>query len=321
MNKQQVSWFKQRNLQMIWETLTIGWVAELFNFSSLFKSKYGKLYIYIYHKLRFIFTKKPVIPLLEYVVTTKCTMNCRECNTRIPEFNKNGTHSEVTTYEKFKYDIDKLLKSTDFIYVLGFVGGEPMIANDLYKMIQYAINLKKIKRVFLATNCTILPCNNLIHAMKSNKFSAQISDYRHINSKIKYNQFKSCLIKNNINFNNYQEKRNSATWFSMPEMYIDYNEKRAVENYKTCFGRYCNMICDGVITQCTLSVYMYRNLQHTSNVMDEIVNIREIDSYCDLTNKIINFYSRPYSEFCHYCHWDNVKHDLPCGEQIESESL
>ncbi len=94
-------------------------------------------------------SRKAVVPCLEYVVTTKCTMNCKHCNTFIPYFNEK-THFKPVSFEMFKKDIDTLLKAVDYIDYFGFVGGEPLLAKDLAKMIKYACSKEKNTSHFLS---------------------------------------------------------------------------------------------------------------------------------------------------------------------------
>ena len=316
--------YKRNNLKMNWDIINNPWVFELFDMpfiNFLNKIKGRKIFDTIM-KLRFFITKKPVMPLLEYIVTTRCTMNCKECNTKIPEYNKNNTHSKITTFDEFKKDIDTLLAAVDYIEFFGFVGGEPLLASELDKMIKYAIKQKKIHHIFIATNGTILPNEKLLASLKNKKVSVQLSDYRNVtnikgNVKVKYDEYKKLLTDNKIQFNNFQEKRGAVTWFSMPEIYKDSLDEAKLESqFNNCFASYVHMMCEGVISNCMLATYIQRNLEMTEEMKGELINIRQIESSNYLKQKLIALYSKPYSPFCNYCHFDNIKSGLPCGEQI-----
>lgn len=319
--------FKKNSINHIWKLSMKNWIYELFSepiINFLKKFKCGNVVYNSYIKSRFIITKKPAMPILEYVVTTKCTMNCKHCNTFIPYFKKHK-HLQPVEFEEFKNDLDTILKSVDFIMFLGFVGGEPLLVKDLHKMLAYALKQRKVRHVFLATNCTLLPSKELLEVMKSKKFAVQISDYRNVklknNMAIKYAEFKKLCIEHGIRTSNFQEKRDAMTWQTMPELYRDRQDALYVQNlYDNCWGRNCNMICDGIFTQCTLSVYINRNMETTQEIKDEIINIRAYKSTKELTQEFIRFYSRPHSEFCHYCHYDKIEYGLPCGEQMEDRT-
>ena len=325
MNKEEWRNFKNNTIKQVWNFAHASWVWPLFPnklMSTFEKLKLGKKAYKDLLKIRYFLKRKPIIPSFEYVVTTRCTMNCKHCNTFIPYFN-NETHIKPAPFETFKSDIDKLLKSVDYIYALGFVGGEPLIDKDLAKMIQYALSKRKIHNVFIATNCTILPDNELLKVMKNKKCAVHISDYRDVKNirggiTVKYDEMKKLLLDNGIKVSNHQENLNRSNWMSMPELRIDNQDpKKLEEHFKTCFGSYCPMLSDGKLSKCTISVYISRNLELTQGAKDEIVDIRNAKNAKELTEKIIKFYSRPYSEFCHYCHFENVQYGLPCGEQVE----
>ena len=123
------------------------------------------------------------------------------------------------------------------------------------------------------------------------------------------------LIQNNIKFSCPQEAADGEGFQSMPELYKDKQEfTRLTKMFDNCWGQYANMLCDGVLTQCPVSVYISRNLELTDEVKQEMVNIRESQN---LTNEIIKFYAKPYSAFCNYCHIDKIQYGLPTGEQVE----
>lgn len=327
MNKTEWKDYKKNNLKLLWRTANTGWCSTLPFKQPLIrflKKNFSPEQIYFkIKKMRFKVVKKAILPCLEYVVTTRCTMNCKHCNTFIPYFTEE-THFKPTTYETFKKDIDTLLKAVDYIEYFGFVGGEPLLVKDLAKMIKYACSKQKIHHVFLATNCTMNLTNELIKSMKNKKFAVQLSDYRDAKLKnsltVKYEEYKNILKENGIIFSHPQEDRDRMNFQSMPKLYKDKQNPDKVKGcFDKCWGQYCQMLCDGIITQCTLSVFISRTMELTPEIKSEIVNIREKKSSRQLANEIIKFYAKPFSEFCHYCHSDNIIYGLPVGEQVEDE--
>ena len=321
LTKKQWENYKSNNLKFVFQSAINPWMQPLFRdkcVKILNKLKLSYFY-YLYHRIRLSLTGKPIIPTsLEYVVTTYCTMRCKECNTFIPYFS-NESHLRPVTFNQFKQDIDTLLKSVDFIYALGFVGGEPLLAKDLAKMVEYAATKKQIHHIFIATNCTILPSKELIQALKHKKVSVQISDYRNVKflNKLtsKFEEFKNLLSINHIHYHALHSLA-EAKFMNMPKVYKDRQPYEASKSFNSCFGRFCNMLCDGFLTQCTISVYISRNKELSDSIHKELINIRK--SYPEeLTQKIIYFYAKDYSEFCNYCHWGVTPTFSQCGEQIK----
>ena len=101
MNKEEWKNYKRYGIEHLWECENNGWISALYdskvlsllrNIPIIIKKQFIK-----YHKLRFKIIQKPVIPVLEYVVTTKCTMNCKNCNTLVPYFT-NDTHIKAIKF-------------------------------------------------------------------------------------------------------------------------------------------------------------------------------------------------------------------------------
>lgn len=252
-------------------------------------------------------------------MTTHCTMKCKHCNTGMPYFTQK-THMRTIDFATFKEDMDRLLSGVDYILLFGFVGGEPLLAKDLPLMVDYAVKQKKIHSVFIATNCTILPSQALLDVMKNEKFSVQVSDYTDVTNlpsgiSCHHDEFVELLEKNSIKYNDPQRKAGKKCFQTMPKLSKDQQDVAQVQKaFDTCFCRGCNMFCDGKLTECTISVYISRNMELTSEIEDEIVDIR---TSTNVRRDLIRFYSRPYSAFCHYCHFENMQTRLPCGEQVE----
>ena len=162
----------------------------------------------------------------------------------------------------------------------------------------------------------------LLNSMKNKKFAVQLSDYRDAKLKngltVKYQEYKKILSENGILFSHPQEDGERMTFQSMPELYQDQqNPEKMRRVFDNCWGQYCQMLCDGILTQCTLSVFISRTMELTPDIKSELVNIREKKSSRKLADEIIKFYAKPYSAFCNYCHTDNIIYGLPVGEQVE----
>ena len=295
------------------ETLHVLSSVNIFKYKHidyLEKRKWGKRFYYNKERIRFIMTGKVSIPFLSYFVTSRCTLNCKNCNAFMPSYTKD-THLPPVSFNQFKEDLDKLLKSVDRIHVFQFIGGEPLLAKDLPKMIEYAKTKKQLETIFVTTNTTLMPSEELLNSLKG--VYVQLSDYRHIKGiKLYYDELKKLFNKNNIKMCLSGEK-NENSFYSVQEFYEKEEDNKTIMDRSIyCWLRRCNHLCDGKLYLCPAQIHMDRNLK--LNMYDNVVDIRSCNSN-ELTQKLIDFYSLPYYKVCRYCHFENVKQGQPRGEQ------
>lgn len=270
------------------------------------KSKKGQKLFYNYLKLRFLATGKVVIPFLSVFVTTNCSLNCKECCAFVNRYKKEN-HLAPIKFEKFKQDLDLMLKAVDNVMIFQIVGGEPLLCKDLPQMIRYAASRKQIKHIFITTNCTIMPSEELLKTLKETKTSVEISLYKNATGVNQhYYEIKNILEKNNIRYSGWIEKVDSG-FSKMQNIYEDNNNEKL---YLNCFASKCNTLCDGKFYLCPATVYMDRNILNNS-FQDEIIDI----SNKNLPQKLINFYSKETHNLCSYCHFDFSSKPCIAGEQ------
>lgn len=281
------------------------WLFLLFNTEILAFIKRKKLqkYLKFYFKLRFLLKRKPILPIVEYVVTTNCTMKCKECNTLIPHFDQNSHLKEVHP-ETFKSDLDKLLSAVDFIYALGLVGGEPLLNQDLPNMLAYALRQKKIKHIFIATNCTIEPSTELIQSMKHKKFAIQLSNYKNvIGSRSKFDKIQSALSQEGILFSlPHGGGEGGSVFIKMPRIEETPGTNTKMD-FADCICKNCAPFFDGLFLPCTVSVYIVANGNIPESIRKRVIDVRALSSE-ELSRRLNTFYTDDAGIFCPYCDWE-----------------
>ena len=300
--------YKENCINSIYSFSQQEWLQDLFDFPCILRSKkkFCNKLVNAYLKCRYLFTQKPTLKFINFVVTTKCTLNCKECCYHVPKFS-NETHFKPISFSQFKSDLDQLLAITDTIHIFQFIGGEPFIVKELPEMIDYARSKKQIKNIFVTTNCTIKPNEKMLKSLK--KVSVQLSDYRAVpNVKLYYDEIKQLFIKNKIKFSAFQEKSNESTWTTMPELFLDENiETQKLKNlYQSCWHKNCSVVCDGKLYLCPTHMFLDRN---SINIYNESIDIRNCTS-----SDLINFYSQDIAKTCSYCHFENTAKTV-IGEQ------
>lgn len=120
-----------------------------------------------------------VVGNIDLPITTKCSLNCRNCCSLIPMYQ-----------EKNNFDIEEILKNLqsfldciDLVVRVNVLGGEPMLHPHLDRVIRFLNESDKVYHVVLTTNGTVVPTNpELYQALQHEKNEVRISAYNDYSS-------------------------------------------------------------------------------------------------------------------------------------------
>jgi MoaA/NifB/PqqE/SkfB family radical SAM enzyme len=314
--------FKDRNLKVIRHWLNKvkyqgGFSEYEGGFGYRLFCRIGKRYFFSYLLLRFLLTRKVSMPFLDVHVTTRCTLNCRDCNHLTPLY-RPDTHYTMSL-DSFKTNLDKVLKSVDLIYVLQLVGGEPLLHPDLDKMLEYADSKRKVQFILITTNGTLMPPEKLINAVKkSKKTFFVVSDYSHLFLKIMKTEFVlDCLKQNNIRY--YIESYSKGkSWFPQWKIHKSNRDMTAVsDEFRKCYLTNCTGgLMNGKIYPCPIAIPIHRIYNHDSSITD-----LEKQSKNSVRMDLIRFYLKPCFEICDFCHIPDNPIPVDPAIQVQSEKL
>jgi hypothetical protein len=111
---------------------------------------------------------------VNFVVTTRCTLNCRDCASLMSFFNN---HTDIGV-ESIISSVDAFFNYVDFVDVLNITGGEPFAYKHLYSVLCKLNDFRnRIGCFTIITNATVVPNDDVIHAMKKADITVSISDY------------------------------------------------------------------------------------------------------------------------------------------------
>lgn len=265
-------------------------------------------------KLQFIYFHKIYIPHLEFVLTTKCTLKCKDCVNHIP-FIENKNH-QVYQLSDFQKDLDNLLSQVSKLDSLCLLGGEPLLVKNLAEMVDYAANKNKINKLYIVTNGTILLSTNLIKVLKKHhkKIWILLSNYSK-NPELK-GIIKDEQIIEQLKLNDIQYLYNPDLTWTKSTPTQDF-KRTAIENrqvFLKCLHR-CASIVDGKIYVCPRASTMF--VRHLINfVPPEYIDVRHQKGK-KLKQSIIKFYQ--YSQFsaCGYCNYINEHEQVTPALQIK----
>lgn len=291
--------FKKRNLER-------NVLVDINGIHNLYPShlhKFGFIFVrqflYIKEYLRFYILKKLSIPQFEFILTTRCTLKCKKCAGYFSSL-RNDEHFELS-FENYKTQLDNLLNSVDEIKNLILTGGEPLMSKDFIKICEYTLKMKKIKKVWIFTNGTLMFPNDLLEIIQkyNKKIVFKLANYSNRNELkhlLKTMELIQCLEKLNCRYIYKQEN-----WIDVTEI-KDHNrsEIENIKYYRQCIHN-CVASVNGMIFACPRGgvITNLKKLSRGTNV----VNLNEKISKAN----IIDFYSKDYFEYCNFCNFNSEK--------------
>lgn len=116
-----------------------------------------------------------VLSKIDTVITSRCTLRCRNCNLFIGYANR---HADIR-FNDLKKNFDIFFDSVDYVYEYTLLGGEPFMHAELDQILGYLMEKysDKIGKVNLISNGTVVPCENVLELMKKYEMTVHISDY------------------------------------------------------------------------------------------------------------------------------------------------
>lgn len=278
------------------------------------------LFVYkLYIMARFLFGKID-LPYLQIVVTTKCTLKCRDCHDLMPQI-PNNRHYEGNI-ENILKDLNIILNSVDSISSIRIIGGEPLLFKDLPKLFHFIKKQHKIKSFDIISNATIPFNYDLIRELKNcHKVRVFIDDYTKYTNKAtiqKLNEITNTLKQNKIKC--FVLNSGGQSWFDTGKIYKRHRVKKdIVNNFITC-GMYCVSYIGSQSGNENGGIFICPK----ASSMSKIFGLEKFNGdYIDLGSPTLkqdfrNFYIKDFFECCDYCHdMNKPKKMIPAGIQIE----
>ena len=119
-----------------------------------------------------------VLAKIDTVITSHCTLRCKNCNMFIPYAKDVCDFS----FDRLRKNFDTFFASVDFVYEYTLLGGEPFLHKDLKRILRYLTEQYggRIGRINLISNGTVVPDEELLSLMKQHDMTVHISDYTHV---------------------------------------------------------------------------------------------------------------------------------------------
>ncbi len=123
----------------------------------------------------FKFKQQYCIFSVDIALTTACSLKCKNCNM----FVRHYTRPVMYKYEEIVHSIDLFFNRIDYVFRLGFLGGEAILNPDLKRILEYTFNTyrHKIGRITVHTNGVLLLDKDLLKIIYKIDGLVLISDY------------------------------------------------------------------------------------------------------------------------------------------------
>lgn len=234
--------------------------------------------------------KELILEHLGILVTTYCNLNCRDCADLIPK--REHRHYEP---DNIKSDLSIVLANVDYIEEVLVIGGETLVYPWLPEVLDFCEAQKKIGKLIITTNGSIIPDDNLLENFKKNNVLIRISGYPEYivpNREETLQKYKSGGLE--------IEDLENMQWCDIGDFKHRHRTEEEIKNvFRTCAMKNCVCINpDGKIFFCSRQMTADETTLYPSPLENEFVNIR---TEKDIRKKLQEFYELPYITTCDYC--------------------
>ncbi len=264
--------------------------------------RYKLMFFYKFFIILRFLCGKIDIPYMQIVVTTRCTLQCKDCHDLMPYFSiKNHYSGQI--HEILK-NCKILLDNVDSIVSVRILGGEPLLFKDIVTLVDFLVKEPKIKSFDIITNGTIQFSDTLLSVLKNcHKVRVIIDDYTHSTQKVKAQDIQT--ITNSLHKNDIRHfvlDWNKQKWFDAGLIYKrNRTKEEIIKNFLAC-GMYCVSLIGGKNDELG-KIFICPRASSMSKLYD-VANF--IGDYIDIASKtlradIIYFYTKNYFQSCDYC--------------------
>ena len=227
-----------------------------------------------------------IIPRLVIVLTTKCSLRCKDCNELIGYY----SHPKDLIKKKIIDSLEKLMKIIDIIPCCELIGGEPFLASIFDDVLSFLLEQTKVTRIEITTNGTIINKNLSIDNLKNPKVVIRLSDY---GNEVNQGKFIEFMKNNDVNM----EVLKDMMWVvpGGPEK-RDRDTIELIKQYDRCQGgQICKCLWEDKLFGCVRAASL-ENLGYT--MTNQYI---EINDSTNLKMEVNNFLTLPYYEACNHC--------------------
>lgn len=189
-----------------------------------------------------------VISQMSSSVTSRCTLNCRDCNVFMPYYKEHYN----STAEEIMRDLDLLFRRVDYLTSYFLFGGEPFLNENLPTILTgvYEKYHDRIGYMQIITNGTVLPSEELLDVCKRYDVKIRLSDYtRQVLYRKRLDEVKDKLSNAELDWSMGVYETWLALCFPEKKEPIAKSAEEAKKHMLAC-SQGCHMVGDGKLYYC-----------------------------------------------------------------------
>lgn len=248
-----------------------------------------------------------VLPYIEMRITTRCNMKCKNCGHLIPCY---GSNARDLSFEDFKKNFDNLINAVSYIKVLSLVGGETLLSENLFKIVEYVLNCDKVGEIRLVSNGKRIPSEELLKLLSNTRVCIHFSQCDQ--NMDNYPIIKQLCKEHNVNTFFYHDE--NRFWYNYGEV-KNYHHMRIsmIGMSYNCFFGIAKQYNNGKLFLCPRisNAYELGLIELPDSDIFEITDDVETSR-----RNIISFFQKSYCHGCKFCNV-NKRTKIKMAEQIE----
>ena len=239
------------------------------------------------------------LPQIQFAVTTRCNLRCRNCNAYIPYFGKATPHIDLTP-EDFARDMAALAGAANTSRRFELQGGEPLLNVRFAEILAIAAASAFVSVVEIISNGTLVPGSEVLRVAEQYKHKVyfHISNYSAnaaLAPKLRHDALFAVLKEHGIK---YQMSANFTWSREVPLAGRDADDSRVKALFALCWLKRALKVKNGRIAICPKASSGYELGMADSSFAGEVVDLR---GGGDIRQKMIDFYHQEFFEACRAC--------------------
>jgi len=230
---------------------------------------------------------------IDIMITEKCSMKCKDCANLMQYYIK----PENADIEILFKSIDRLMSAIEHLYEFRVLGGEPFMNKDINKVINKLKTYKNFSNIVIYTNATIIPKNENLTCLQSEKVTLEITNYGESLSK-NHDKIVEIYKQKNINY----RTKDPGEWTESGKIKFYKRSKEELQRtFDNCCVKNTTTLMDGVLYRCPYAANATK-LKAVPLVNEEVVHLKENKSIQETKKEINKFFNsnKPITA-CSFC--------------------